>query len=140
MDDRLGNREIFATNLKRKLEMRGVTMMDLSRSTGIPYNTIVNWSLSKTYPRIDALEKVARYFGCEKSELIEEPGSSNPELADKLFRHQPELKELYYTAKGMSPADLKLAIQLIRTVRQEADRRIKEDDYGRSVLSERKEV
>ncbi len=45
----------------------------LSRDLKISYTTLSDWINAKTYPRIDKIEILAKYFGVEKSSLVESP-------------------------------------------------------------------
>lgn len=36
------------------------------------YTTFIDWIKAVTYPRIGKIEAMAQYFGCEKSDLIED--------------------------------------------------------------------
>lgn len=42
------------------------------RSTWRKYTTLSDWVNGKTYPRIDKIERMAAYFGVEKSALLED--------------------------------------------------------------------
>ena len=68
----LGNKEVFAKNLSRYMQREGFTVSDLSDKISTPYSTVADWTKAKTYPRIDKIEMMARLFGIEKSDLIEE--------------------------------------------------------------------
>ena len=50
----------------------GVTATDVCNTLGFPMPTFSDWIREKTYPRIDKIEKMANYFGIQKSDLIEE--------------------------------------------------------------------
>lgn len=65
------NKEIFASNLKQKIDQTGMTVKDFAKQLGFKYSTVLDWVNAKTYPRIDKIERIARYFGIDKSELIE---------------------------------------------------------------------
>lgn len=67
----LGNKEVFADNLKRYMDEYGLERPDIARILGKSYSTINDWYNAKTYPRIDAIETLANYFRISKSDLIE---------------------------------------------------------------------
>lgn len=69
----LGNKEIFAKNLRRYMEEHEKTRRDLCDDLGFSYMIVSDWCNAKKYPRIDRIEKLANYFGIEKSDLIEPP-------------------------------------------------------------------
>lgn len=68
----LGNKEIFAKNLRYYIERNGNTQKDLAELVGVAYSTFNDWVNAKKYPRIDKIEILANYFGIQKSDLIEE--------------------------------------------------------------------
>ena len=67
----LGNKEIFAKNLKYYMELNNKDRNDIARDLDLPYTTVTSWCNAEFYPRIDKIEKLAIYFGIEKSDLIE---------------------------------------------------------------------
>lgn len=66
------NKEIMANNIKRYMDSRGVSNQQLCDDLGFKYTTFMDWIKGVTYPRIGKVEAMANYFGCEKSDLIEE--------------------------------------------------------------------
>ena len=66
------NKNIFATNLNKLMNINNKTRRDLSDALGISYFTITAWVNGTKYPRMDKVELLARYFGVSKSDLIEE--------------------------------------------------------------------
>lgn len=71
----LGNKEVFAENLKKYMADRNVTRADIAKITGSSYSTVNDWYNAKTYPRIDMIERLSRYFNINKSALIEKNGN-----------------------------------------------------------------
>lgn len=68
----LGNKEVFAKNFSYYIEKSGKTQKEISEALNVATSTLNNWATAKKYPRIDAIEKLANYFGIKKSDLIEE--------------------------------------------------------------------
>ena len=66
------NKRILAQNIIHYMDLKGVTRQQLCDTLGIKYSTFVEWIKGRAYPRIGAVEKLANYFGCEKSDLIED--------------------------------------------------------------------
>ena len=66
-----GNREIFARNLSYYVEHSGRTQRELAELVGVAPSTFNVWMKGGKYPRIDKIEKLAGYFGIQKSDLIE---------------------------------------------------------------------
>lgn len=69
-------KRIFAKNLKRILLERDKTPADLNRDLKIPFSTISNWTTGKKMPRMGAVELLADYLSCKKSDLLEEQALS----------------------------------------------------------------
>ena len=65
------NKEVMARNIKRLMEGKQVKAMDVCRALDIKQPTFSDWINAKTYPRIDKIEKMARYFGVSQSDLVE---------------------------------------------------------------------
>lgn len=68
----IDSRKIFARNLRRFLDDRGMQDKDLMAITGASQTAISDWLNAKKFPRIDKIEKLANYFGVRKSDLIED--------------------------------------------------------------------
>lgn len=68
----LGNKEVMAKNLKRLMSSKGVNATDVCRALKFKHNTFSSWVNCKTYPRIDKIEMMAKYFDVSKSALIED--------------------------------------------------------------------
>jgi len=66
------NKKIMARNIKRYMEAKGITKRQVCDDLGFKYTTFVDWINGVTYPRIGKVEAMANYFGCEKSDLIED--------------------------------------------------------------------
>lgn len=68
----IGNKEVFSKNLKRFVDVSGKDRKDIANTLNIPYSTLTDWLNGNKYPRIDNIEKLAKYFGVSKSDLIED--------------------------------------------------------------------
>lgn len=67
------NKKIMAKNILRYMNERNVTAADICKALGFKQNTFSDWVNAKTYPRIDKIELMARYFQISKANLVEEP-------------------------------------------------------------------
>lgn len=82
----LGNREIFAKNLKYYMNYYEKDRNKICDDLKIPYTTFTDWYNGTTYPRIDKIELLANYFNIKKSDLIEDKyKNQNPDELDILF-------------------------------------------------------
>lgn len=73
----LGNKEIFAKNLKYYMELNNKDRNDISKDLDLPYTTITSWYNGEFYPRIDKIQLLANYFGIQKSDLVEDKSKNN---------------------------------------------------------------
>jgi repressor LexA len=79
----MDNKNIFASNLKRYMEINGKTRREVSEALGVSYYTFTDWVNGKKYPRMDKVEKLAAYFGVLKSDLIEEKTEEHRQMQKK---------------------------------------------------------
>ena len=69
----LGNKEVFAKNLKYYMDKNGKDRNQICADLPqIAYTTLATWLQAKAYPRIDMIELLANYFGILKSDLVED--------------------------------------------------------------------
>ena len=67
----LGNKKTMALNIKRLLTLSGKNQKELCKDLGFRESTFSDWVNAKTYPRIDKIEMMARYFKVTKADLVE---------------------------------------------------------------------
>lgn len=72
MENNLGNKKTMASNIRYYMALNDVTSKELCETLGFSPSTFSYWITAKTYPRIDKIEKMARYFHITKSDLVEE--------------------------------------------------------------------
>lgn len=73
----LGNKEIFAKNLKYYMTLNNKDRNDVCRDLEIPYSTFTDWYNANIYPRIDKIQMLANYFDIQKSDLVENHDNLN---------------------------------------------------------------
>lgn len=69
---RLGNAKILGANLRRYIDKSGKLDKEIAEAVGVSTATVSEWLNGKKYPRIDKIELLSKYFGIQKSDLIEE--------------------------------------------------------------------
>lgn len=123
MDNNLGNKEIMAKNIQRLMEKYGKDRVDVCKDLGISYTTFTDWVKGNTYPRIDKIEMLARYFHVTKADLVED---SSPEyyenndttaIAQQIFDN-PELRVLFDAARDADPEDLKTTYDMLMALKR----------------------
>lgn len=68
----IGNKPVMASNIKRYMAEKSINAKELSKALKVPYTTVLSWIKAEYYPRIDKIEMMSDYFGCLKSDLIED--------------------------------------------------------------------
>ena len=107
------NKRIMANNIKRYMEKKGVTNQQLCDALDFKYTTFMDWIKGVTYPRIGKVEAMANYFGCEKSDLIEEKEKST-EQDDGLSKEKLELIE---SIKKLPEDKIQLLLQVAKSIK-----------------------
>ena len=107
----MDNKDIFASNLRRYMEVKGKTRNDISEALGISYFTVTDWVNGKKYPRMDKVEMLANYFGIQKSDLIEDKEEKNPPEEPKLTEGELLLLDLF---RRIPEDKQELVLQMIR--------------------------
>ncbi|MBF1151933.1 MAG: helix-turn-helix domain-containing protein [[Eubacterium] sulci] len=126
MSSQNNSKKIIAKNIQHYMNLRGKTRNDICEVLGIKYTTFTDWVKGRSYPRIDSIEKIANYFGIDKSDLIEEHivddnlGNKNsslfynvqaiPFLDDTYDENNPNFKEYFFIDKSIK-ADFCMRIQ-----------------------------
>ena len=87
------NKEIMAKNIKKYMNRKGVSNQMVCEDLGIKYTTFIDWIKGNTYPRIGKIEMMANYFGCEKSDLIEDKKEKPTEVSE-LSEKQKKLTDI----------------------------------------------
>lgn len=120
----VSKRAILAYNLRELMDRKQKTVADLSRELNISYSTIRDWTTGTTYPRIEALEQLADYFGIDMVDLVADSAINNrlmkAQYAQRLSDLMVDLpdsdrEELITVAVEYAGADLRTK-QIIRTL------------------------
>ena len=107
----MDNKNVFASNLKRYMEVKGKSRNDISEALGISYFTVSDWVNGKKYPRMDKVEMLANYFGVQKSDLIESKSEKIPPEEPKLTEGEEILLDLF---RRVPEDKQELVLQMIR--------------------------
>lgn len=65
-------KEIFATNLKKLLNERGLAQVDVAKAINVSPQTFNTWVKGIAIPRMGKIQSLADYFNVLKSELVDE--------------------------------------------------------------------
>ena len=105
------SKEIFANNLKYYMERKGISQKELAEIIGVSAPALNDWIKAKKYPRIDKIEMLSNYFGCLKSELIEEKQKQSTEGELSFIK-----KEFIRKVEGMTDAQIERLEQILSLV------------------------
>ena len=106
------SKRIMAQNIQRYMDQRGITRNQLCDAIDVKYTTLRDWLKGLTYPRIGKVEAMANYFGCEKSDLIEDK-TKKPAENDGLTDKQRMLMDF---AKSVPADKADLALRLLQSI------------------------
>ena len=107
------NKQIMARNIKRFMEKKGVTNQQVCDALGFKYTTFMDWIKAVTYPRIGKVEAMANYFGCEKSDLIEDKKEKPTVQDDGLTENQRILMDF---VKSVPDDKAEMILRVIRSI------------------------
>ena len=107
------SKKIMAENIKRYMEMKGVTNQQICDALGFKYTTFMDWIKGVTYPRIGKVEAMANYFGVLKSDLIEDKSEKAIEKDDGLSENQRKLMDF---AKSVPDDKAAMVLKVIRSI------------------------
>ena len=119
--DCMDNKNIFAENLKRYMEINGKSRKDVSEAIGVSYYTFTDWVKGKKYPRMDKVEKLASYFGILKSDLIEVKESIQADPVVVAQRHvemitDEDLDDIFDDFKTLDAAKRQIVKDLVHSL------------------------
>ena len=67
----MDSKEIFSRNLNYYMNERGKSRKEVADTIGVSYFTFTDWVKGKKFPRMDKVEKLAKYFMIKVSDLVE---------------------------------------------------------------------
>ena len=125
----LGNKDVFAKNLKKYMQLNGKTRNEVCQALGLKYTTFTDWVNGKKYPRMDKIEMLANYFGIKKSDLIEDNDSFLIELVEEsnkderliAYERNIAITNLINEIKEMNTSDINRLTAMAKILRGESD-------------------
>lgn len=124
----MDRKEILANNLRRLMADQGLRPIDVCKSMKIADSTLSSWMNAKSYPRIQVLQDLTQYFGCDLSDLIE-PYGYIP-MSYVLTEKEQIIIDVYRKASS----DEKFCIEgLVRSIRRENN---EESQWNRNDLQD----
>lgn len=115
-------RRIFAKNLRYFLELNHFSQADLARHMKVSTATAAKWCTGQSIPRVDRLQSLCNWLGCEKSDLLEEKDRSEEDhyYLDRrarelinFLKESPEHWVLFDAARKIPPDDVEFMLRLM---------------------------
>lgn len=123
-------KKIFSTNLKSLLAERSKNQLEVAKSIGVSPQTFNTWTQGIAIPRMGKLQKLADYFGVNKSALLEEHSDDSEEhyyldkdardAAEFLF-HNPDYRVLFDASRNVKKEDIDFVAEMIRRATGQTD-------------------
>lgn len=121
-------KKIFSKNLNYYMELNGKTQTDLINDLGFNKSAVSTWCNGTRLPRMDKVESLAKYFGINRSDLIEDKSNDSDEhyylndetreIAQEAFEN-PELRTLFKVARDIPPERLRAHIQFMKSLKEQ---------------------
>lgn len=121
-------KKIFSKNLNHFMELNGKTQTDLINDLGFNKSAVSTWCNGTRLPRMDKVETLAKYFGVNRSDLIEDKSEKandyyylneeTRQIAQDAFEN-PELRSLFHAARDIPPERLRAHIEFMKTLKEQ---------------------
>ena len=101
-------------NYERVRNSKGLKDSDVCKATGISSATMSEWKKGRYQPKLDKLEKIAKFLNVNIEAITQ--GTTPEQLAGAIV-HSKEMKLLIEAAKGSASKDLLLAAELLNRMK-----------------------
>ena len=111
-------------NLKALRKQHNLSQQELAKIAGVTDKAISTWESGTRIPRMGAIQKMADYFGLQKSDIIEDNSrilSGNADTwahALETESNESDAQLLQNAKRDLSPEDYRLVIALIKRLRE----------------------
>lgn len=127
-------KKIFSKNLNYFMALNNKTQVDIINDLGFNKSAVSTWCNGTRLPRMDKVDALAKYFGINRSDLIENheykqssgyyTNRETAKVAQEIFENK-ELRALFDVQRDMDPDDLRalhnMALALKRKERGDYD-------------------
>ena len=93
----------------------GLRDADVSKATGISTATLSEWKKGRYQPKLDKLEKIAKFLNVNIEAITQ---GATPEQIAGAVVHSKEMKVLIEAAKGSASKDLLLAAEMLNRMKE----------------------
>lgn len=119
----MDNKERFSRNLKYYMDLNKKSRKDVADAIGVSYFTFTDWVKGKTYPRMDKVEILAKYFGIKISDLVETKSiEENPDEMAEIHAEMiqdEDLLDVYTYFRTLNAKKRKIVKDLIRNLAED---------------------
>ena len=111
-------------NLKALRKQHNLSQQELAKIAGVTDKAISTWESGTRIPRMGAIQKMADYFGLQKSDIIEDNSrilsgdGSTWTHARESEGNESDSQLLQNAKRDLSPEDYRLVIALIKRLRE----------------------
>ena len=116
----MDNKEIFSHNLNFYMNQNGKSRKDVAEAIGVSYFTYTDWVNGKKYPRMDKVEKLAKYFNIKIADLVDKKTiEANPEEMAEIHAEiimDEEYVAMYENFKLLDEAQRKIVKDMINSL------------------------
>lgn len=106
----MASREIFMKNLLYYMNIAGINQIELANKVGVSKSTVSTWLSGRSYPRIDAIQKIADVLNCETDDLVAE----NMEVTRQQISEDEKI--LFRLARNAKPEALRAAVAVLKSM------------------------
>ena len=111
------DREIFRENLNYYLNKYNKLQKELADYVGAKTTTVSGWTRGISYPRIEAMEKIAMFFGVPTSELVGKRADQKEQEEASANQEEPKNDNVRLLIRGlnkMTPEQIERATAIMK--------------------------
>lgn len=118
---------IFSRNLNYFMNLNNKTQIDLINDLGFNKSAVSTWCNGTRLPRMDKVDALAKYFGIQRSDLIEDRSEKQSsgyylseetaKAAQEIFENK-ELRLLFDTARDAKPEDIQTVHSMLLALKR----------------------
>lgn len=119
--------KLVSKNLKRLAYESDKSPAEIAKALGINKSTLSSWMNGHRIPKMDKIDMLCNYFGCDREDIMEEYDpyrkkayyfdKDTGDKAQELFENQ-NLRILFDAARDSRPEDLQMAAELLERLKR----------------------
>lgn len=118
--------KLVSKNLKRLAYESDKSPAEIAKALGINKSTLSSWMNGHRIPKMDKIDMLCNYFGCDREDIMEEYDpyrkkayyfdKETGDKAQELFENK-DLRILFDAARDSKPEDLQMAAELLERLK-----------------------